>query len=39
MVYSWASHETACFKLYVEEGRPLDDVMQIMKEKYDFDPR
>lgn len=39
MVYSWANHETACFNLYVEEGRPLDEVMQIMKEKYDFDPR
>lgn len=33
----WAEHQPIIKKLYVDEGRTLQDVMEIMKREYDFD--
>jgi len=39
MVYDWDNKETECYRLYVEERKSLDDVMQHMKVAHNFNPR
>ena len=39
MVYEWDSKEAECYRLYVEEKKSLDEVMQQMKELHGFSPR
>jgi hypothetical protein len=39
MVYDWAQHEAACRRLYIDEKRPLEEVMQCVKRDYNFAPR
>ena len=38
MVYDWGDKERECYRLYVEEQRSLDEVMEWMKENRDFNP-
>ncbi|KAL2155210.1 hypothetical protein VTH82DRAFT_3886 [Thermothelomyces myriococcoides] len=38
MGYSWEQHRETCYRLYVEENRPLDEVVQYMREHHDFTP-
>jgi len=39
MGYSWEQHRQTCYRLYVEENRPLDEVVRYMREHHDFTPR
>lgn len=39
MVYRWDQHREICYRLYVEENRSLDYVVQYMREHHDFGPR
>ena len=39
MMYDWRDKERECYKLYVEEQRSLEEVMEWMKENKDFNPR
>ncbi|KAL2198897.1 hypothetical protein P885DRAFT_31414 [Corynascus similis CBS 632.67] len=38
MGYSWEQHRQTCYRLYVEENRPLDEVVRYMREHHDFTP-
>ncbi|KAL9077866.1 MAG: hypothetical protein Q9157_003222 [Trypethelium eluteriae] len=38
MVYDWRDKEAECYRLYVDEQRSLDEVMEWMKEHRDFNP-
>lgn len=39
MVYNWDPHREVCYRLYVEEKRSLDEIVEYMREHYDFTPR
>lgn len=39
MVYDWEGKEEECYRLYVEERKPLDEVMEHFKNGYGFSPR
>jgi hypothetical protein len=39
MVYNWDAHQQTCFRLYIEEGRSLEEIMDYMKRVHDFTPR
>lgn len=39
MVYDWDSKEAACYRLYFEENRSLDEVIRYMKDFHNFTPR
>jgi len=36
---NWAAHKEKIRTLYIDEDKKLEDVMEIMKEEYDFDAR
>ncbi|KAK4170104.1 glutamyl-tRNA amidotransferase subunit A [Cladorrhinum sp. PSN259] len=38
MVYKWEKHKEILHRLYVEEKKPLDEVVQIMRRDYQFMP-
>ncbi|PFH57568.1 hypothetical protein XA68_14861 [Ophiocordyceps unilateralis] len=38
MVYDWDRHRQTCHKLYIEEGRSLEDIMAYMKATHRFSP-
>ncbi|KAM5355386.1 hypothetical protein ACJ41O_002032 [Fusarium nematophilum] len=38
MVYRWAPHKEICYQLYITEGRSLEEVMEHMKDVYQFTP-
>ncbi|KAF4302160.1 hypothetical protein GTA08_BOTSDO09694 [Botryosphaeria dothidea] len=38
MVYDWEDKEVECYRMYVEEKKPLDEVMDYWKQR-DFTPR
>ncbi|KAL9089242.1 MAG: hypothetical protein Q9165_005810 [Trypethelium subeluteriae] len=38
MVYEWRDKEAECYRLYVDEQRSLDEVMEWMKEQRGFSP-
>ncbi|KAL2165575.1 hypothetical protein VTH06DRAFT_878 [Thermothelomyces fergusii] len=38
MGYSWEEHRETCYRLYVEENRSLDEVVQYMREHHGFTP-
>lgn len=38
MGYDWAGHRDECYRLYVDEGRPLGEVMGRLREG-GFSPR
>lgn len=39
MGYDWAGHRATCYRLYIEEGRPLEEIMQHLRAKRGFSPR
>lgn len=39
MVYDWDTHQKTCYRLYIEEGRSLEDIMEHMKNVHKFCPR
>ena len=39
MVYDWDGKEQELYGLYVEQKKSLDEVMELMKDQYDFTPR
>jgi len=39
MVYQWEQHKNACYQLYINERRSLEDIMVHMKNVYQFTPR
>jgi hypothetical protein len=39
MVYNWDAHREICRRLFVEEKKSLDEVVEYMREHYDFTPR
>lgn len=39
MVYDWESKEEMCYRLYIEEKKSLEEIMEYMKENYKFAPR
>ncbi|KAF4340580.1 hypothetical protein FBEOM_5520 [Fusarium beomiforme] len=38
MVYQWELHKDVCYQLYINERRPLEDIMVHMKNVYQFTP-
>jgi len=39
MGYKWEQHRATCYRLYVNENRPLDEVVQYMRDHHNFTPR
>ncbi|RKF54169.1 hypothetical protein OnM2_099041 [Erysiphe neolycopersici] len=38
MVYDWGNKEELCYRMYIEEKKSLEDIMEYMKENYKFNP-
>lgn len=38
MGYDWDAHHETCYRLYIEEDKPLEDIMSYMKSVYKFAP-
>lgn len=39
MGYDWAGHRETCYRMYIEEGRPLEEIMGWLREQRGFSPR
>ena len=39
MVYDWENKEELCYRLYIEEKKSLEEIMEYMKEHHKFSPR
>jgi len=39
MVYDWDRHQQTCYRLYIEERKPLEDIMEHMRVHHQFAPR
>ncbi|KAF5009465.1 hypothetical protein FDECE_4310 [Fusarium decemcellulare] len=39
MVYHWAPHKEICYRMYITERRPLEEIIEHMKRVYSFKPR
>ena len=39
MVYDWEKKEEICYRMYIEEKKSLEEIMDYMKEEYNFAPR
>jgi hypothetical protein len=39
MVYDWENKEEICYRLYIEEKKSLEEIMEFMKEHHKFAPR
>jgi hypothetical protein len=39
MVYDWGDKEELCYRMYIEEKKPLEDIMEYMKIHLKFNPR
>lgn len=39
MVYDWDGKRDICYKMYIEEKRALEDIMEYMKAFHQFAPR
>lgn len=39
MVYDWENKEEMCYRMYIEEKKSLEDIMDYMKEHHKFAPR
>lgn len=39
MVYDWENKEEICYRMYIEEKRSLEEIMEHMKEEHKFAPR
>ncbi|KAK8034184.1 hypothetical protein PG993_009179 [Apiospora rasikravindrae] len=38
MVYNWDEYHDACYRLYIDEKKPLEEIMQIMRSEHGFAP-
>ncbi|KAK8113462.1 hypothetical protein PG984_013988 [Apiospora sp. TS-2023a] len=38
MVYNWDEYHDVCYRLYIDEKKPLDEIMQIMRLEHGFAP-
>ncbi|QUC18121.1 uncharacterized protein UV8b_02362 [Ustilaginoidea virens] len=38
MVYDWDAHQQTCYRLYIQEGKSLEDIMEHMKNFHQFTP-
>ncbi|PQE16948.1 Clr5 domain protein [Rutstroemia sp. NJR-2017a BBW] len=38
MVYDWENKEEICYRMYIEEKKSLEEIMEYMKEHYSFNP-
>jgi len=39
MVYDWENKEEICYRMYIEEKKSLEEIMEFMKEEHKFAPR
>lgn len=39
MVYDWDNKEDICYRMYIEEKKSLEDIMEFMKVNHNFAPR
>lgn len=39
MVYDWENKEEICYRMYIEEKKSLEEIMDYMKEHHKFTPR
>lgn len=39
MVYDWENKEEICYRMYIEEKKSLEEIMDYMKEEHKFAPR
>lgn len=39
MVYDWENKEDICYRMYIEEKKSLEEIMEYMKEEHKFAPR
>ncbi|KAI9682348.1 MAG: hypothetical protein M1817_000402 [Caeruleum heppii] len=39
MVYDWLGKEEVCYRMYIEEKRSLEEIMDYMKSQHNFAPR
>ncbi|KAK8099926.1 hypothetical protein PG999_010300 [Apiospora kogelbergensis] len=39
MVYNWEEYHDVCYRLYIDEKKPLEEIMQIMRSEHAFTPR
>jgi hypothetical protein len=39
MVYDWENKEDICYRMYIEEKKSLEEIMDYMKEHHKFAPR
>ena len=39
MVYDWENKEEICYRMYIEEKKSLEDIMEYMKDEHKFAPR
>ena len=39
MGYNWEGKEEVCYRMYIEERRSLEDIMEFMRTEHDFAPR
>lgn len=39
MVYNWEPHEQTCYRLYIDERKSLEEIMEIMRNEHKFTPR
>lgn len=38
MVYDWDNKEDICYRMYIEEKKSLEEIMEFMKEQFSFNP-
>jgi hypothetical protein len=38
MVYDWENKEEICYRMYIEEKKSLEEIMEYMKEEFKFTP-
>jgi hypothetical protein len=39
MVYDWEKKEEICYRMYIEEKKSLEEIMEYLKEEHNFAPR
>jgi hypothetical protein len=39
MVYDWDEHEKTCYRLYIDERKSLEDIMEHLRVHHKFTPR
>lgn len=39
MVYDWDRHQQTCYRLYIDEGKSLEDIRAHLRSAHGFAPR